>query len=67
MRRQQLLTVGGGEACAGCETELADTLAWWDADTDLWTCTECVPTDESTRHSVAHGYVRSDRNYRGLF
>ena len=68
MRRQQLLTTREAEACAGCERELdAGAHAWWDEVERLWTCTECVPPDEATRHSVAHVLVRSKRSYSGLF
>jgi hypothetical protein len=56
------------EACSGCEGELdPGARAWWDLDEHLWTCTACLPTDESTRHSVAHAFVRPDRTYSGLF
>jgi len=68
MRRQQLLTIGEDEACAGCDGELrAGSRAWWDVEERLWTCTACVPPDEATRHSVAHVLVRSERSYSGLF
>jgi hypothetical protein len=26
--------------------------AWWDDEEDAWTCTACVPTDESAAHSI---------------
>jgi hypothetical protein len=68
MLRQQLLTVEEAERCAGCETGLdAGDPAWWDDAEHLWTCTDCVPTDESTRHSVGHAFVRRERSYSGIF
>ncbi|NUR75425.1 MAG: hypothetical protein HOQ28_03940 [Thermoleophilia bacterium] len=68
MARQELLTLEHAEACAGCGAELGPGVrAWRDAEAHLWTCTDCLPPDESTRHSLAHGFVRPDRSYSGLF
>jgi hypothetical protein len=51
--RQELLAARGPDICAHCPSVIAEGMrAWWDSDEEVWTCTTCVPTNESAAHSV---------------
>jgi hypothetical protein len=58
--RQELLAARSEVTCAYCPSAIAEgSRAWWDADEHLWTCTTCVPTDESAAHSVGYATLRT--------
>jgi hypothetical protein len=53
--RQELLSAGSPITCAHCPSAIAEgTRAWWDDEEHVWTCTTCVPVDESSAHSIAY-------------
>ena len=53
--RQDLLAARSPVTCAYCLSAIAaGTRAWRDLDEHVWTCTTCVPTDESAAHSVGY-------------
>jgi hypothetical protein len=53
--RQELLAARSPVTCVHCSSAIPDGMrAWWDLDERVWTCTQCVPTDESAAHSVGY-------------
>jgi hypothetical protein len=53
--RQELLAARSPVTCAYCPSAIAGgSHAWWDPDECVWTCTRCVPTNESAAHSIGY-------------
>jgi hypothetical protein len=53
--RQELLAARSPDTCAHCPSAIAEgTRAWWDTEERVWTCTTCVPTNESATHSIGY-------------
>jgi hypothetical protein len=53
--RQELLTARSPVTCAFCPSAIAEGMrAWWDPEERDWTCTDCVPADESATHSIGY-------------
>ena len=38
--------------------------AWWDPEERDWTCTACVPTDESAAHSIGYATTHAREGNR---
>lgn len=63
--RQELLAARSPVTCAHCPAAIAEGVrAWWDAEERLWTCTTCVPTDESVSHSIGYATASSQQGNR---
>jgi hypothetical protein len=53
--RQELLAARSPDTCVHCASEIAEgARAWWDPEERDWTCTDCVPADESATHSIGY-------------